>query len=474
MSKFFLFLIFLLTVPALVFASSIDQAVVLVNGCSGVCVDPAGLVMTAKHCDLPETVTIRFKERTVTAQRIYQCQETEGPVVYDCEGDGYPFLNVAASPPMLGENVWTYGYPQSKHQRELRWTAGKLLRWSTFEYGGGSFTGNVVKCRTGSGWSGGPLLNAKAEVCGLLNSGDQRTSVFISSAAVREAYAKAKDELRTKPEKEPVRADVKPTLYVFGSTTCQPCRKFKEDFGNVESFWKAIEAAFVVEFIDVDNDPELAFKENVTEVPTFLVRDSLRITGYQNPDDLLVALGLQQQVASNQVEVPPAVTEPVSQPTLPEKREPETQTSTVESPSILQATPSNDRLDRLSGLIQSAITVSTWLGVTGATGGTAGLVLGGIACWRTLRRRSQHRPGRAPPVSQPTTITVENSPLPQAIVPETRFTPYERDTYAEAFSWAESEMARKYPGSVGTLESIKGLIDQYLSAKGYKPSTKKS
>ena len=32
-------------------------------------------------------------------------------------------------------------------------------------------------------------------------------------------------------------------------------------------------------------------------------------------------------------------------------------------------------------------------------------------------------------------------------------------------------MARKYPGSVSTLESIKGLINQFLAAKGVK-STK--
>ena len=51
-------------------------------------------------------------------------------------------------------------------------------------------------------------------------------------------------------------------------------------------------------------------------------------------------------------------------------------------------------------------------------------------------------------------------------MPETRFTPYERDTFAEAFAWAETELARKYPGAVGTLESLRGLIDQYLAAKG--------
>ena len=59
-------------------------------------------------------------------------------------------------------------------------------------------------------------------------------------------------------------------------------------------------------------------------------------------------------------------------------------------------------------------------------------------------------------------------PPPQTIVPETRFAPYERDTFAEAYAWAEGELARKYPGAVGTLESLKGLINQYLSAKGIK------
>ena len=63
-------------------------------------------------------------------------------------------------------------------------------------------------------------------------------------------------------------------------------------------------------------------------------------------------------------------------------------------------------------------------------------------------------------------VTVDAPPTPSAIVPETRFAPYERDTFAEAFAWAETELARKYPGSVGTLETLRGLIDQYLAAKG--------
>lgn len=72
---------------------------------------------------------------------------------------------------------------------------------------------------------------------------------------------------------------------------------------------------------------------------------------------------------------------------------------------------------------------------------------------------------RIPKLSLP---AFESPPPPQAIVTETRFAPYERDTFAEAFAWAEAELVRKYPGAVSTLEAMKGLINQFLSAKGVK------
>ena len=75
------------------------------------------------------------------------------------------------------------------------------------------------------------------------------------------------------------------------------------------------------------------------------------------------------------------------------------------------------------------------------------------------------------PAPKPPIVTVESPPPPQAIVTETRFAPYERDTFAEAFAWAEAELVRKYPGSVSTLAAMKGLINQFLSAKGVKPKS---
>ncbi|MCA9066356.1 MAG: trypsin-like peptidase domain-containing protein, partial [Planctomycetaceae bacterium] len=265
-----------------------DAAVVMVEGCSGVCVDPAGLVLTAKHCELSETVTVRFKDRTVTAHRLLTSSECEGPVVYDCDGDGYPYLSVAASPPRIGERLWSCGFPQVNGRRELSWNSGRLLHWSTFQYGGGSFNGNVVGFATCPGWSGGPLLNGKSEVCGLLNSTNGSTSVFISSAAVRAAYAAAQQQLQRKNDSDAGRLK----LFVFGSMTCGPCRQFKDDYANNSAFRSQLEAVFAVEFIDIDKQPELAGRIGIEEVPTFLAPGVIRITGYDGPDELLTQLGI--------------------------------------------------------------------------------------------------------------------------------------------------------------------------------------
>jgi len=330
------------------------------------------------------------------------------------------------------------------------------------------------------------LLNAKAEVCGLLNSTDCATSVFISSAAVRQGVATVRQQL----ERERSSDDGRPTLYVFGSMTCGPCRQFKDDYANNAAFRQQLESRFTVEFVDADKQVDLTSRFGVTEVPTFSVPGGVRVTGYQGPDDLLVRLGIQQEIAARpppQREVVPDPVESVPQrpdveaepPAIvetPFAEPPATEPPALtvpDEPSVTTSPDVADRLDRLSGLVQTGVSIATWLGVGGMTGGAGGLILGGLALWRTLRRRRSPKPARDPPtkVASPPVVTVDSPPPPQAIVPETRFAPYERDTFAEAFAWAEAEMARKYPGSVSTLESIKGLINQFLSAKGVK-STK--
>ncbi|RLS59547.1 MAG: hypothetical protein DWH91_00060 [Planctomycetota bacterium] len=461
-------------------SAAVSDAVVLVDDCSGVCVDPTGLVLTAKHCDHPPVVVVRFKDRTVSARRVYVCPETEGPVVFDCDGDGFPFARLAEIVPPNGEKVWSAGYPDLAGRRELRWASGPMLGGSNFRYQGGAFRGNVVGFSTGPGWSGGPLFNQHGEVCGLLDSSDCQTSVFITYAATREAYVACRHRPATKP-----------TLYVFGSVHCGPCLKFKQHYAEQKKLQQRLDSRFTVVFVDIDVHTGTADQFGIKEVPAFVVPGEPTITGYTEPDVLLGKLGVAEQEPEPPAIVdappkppvvtpPPVIAEPAAEPTAPV-------TVTVEKPPVAPPTtpavekPDRsvaDRLDRLSGLVQTGVSIATWLGVGGMTGGAGGLVLGGLALWRTLRRRRIAASARdspaamtASPTPKPPFVTVESPPPPQAIVTETRFAPYERDTFAEAFAWAEAELVRKYPGSVSTLEAMKGLINQFLSAKGVKPKS---
>jgi hypothetical protein len=446
----------LLASPAM---ADVSDSVVIVNGCSGVCVDSEGIVLTAKHCDLPDEVTVRFKHRSVRAVRIYASTDTEGPVAYDCDGAGYSALPVASTPPFAGEKLWSFGYPSLQGRRELRQNCGPLLRWGTFKYAGGEFTGNVLGFGCASGWSGGPLLNAKGEVCGLLNSSDDRTSVFISSSAVREAVAAARQKTMESSQEDPL-----PELLVFGTPTCGPCVQFKADLKSDPGFSTLLRSTYKLVWVDIDQRPEMVKKYGIESIPVFLSDRGIRIVGYTGAEKLLIALGLKPDLDPR----PPPGEGPVpvaGQPQPPIESEPAPPTF---PPAPQQPKP--DPLDRLTSLTQNAITIATWLGVTGLSGGTAGAVLGGLALWRTLRRRQPTPPIISHPTSPPPTITHDSAPLPQAIVPETRFAAYERDSHAEAFAWAAAEMARKYPGSVSTLESLQGLMNQYLAARGLRRS----
>lgn len=462
--------------------AQIESATVMVAGCSGVCVDPAGLVLTVKHCDLPDTVQVRFRDRLLSATRVYTSPESEGPVVYDCEGDGFPYVPVAATPPLLGERMTSFGFPERNGRRELRKQSGTVLRWSTFQFRGGEFTGNVLSFACAGGWSGGPLLNSRGEVCGLLSSSDSQTSVFVASAAIRTALTAIRSRA---PQDHPEL----PELLVFGSSDCGPCRQFKNDLSSLPWFASQLDGMFRVVLIDVKKSPEIAARHDVSSLPTFVTASGQRLIGYSGPQWLVTRL---ERLVLPNAKPPPAETKPAANPPPAPPAPPEaTPQAKPDPPPAASAKPPNpetapaskpigetpppassspaDTLDRVVQITQKAVTIATWLGITGVSGGTAGAVLGGLALWRSLRGR-RHSSNRTPTIPPPT-IVHDAEPLPQAIVPETRFAAYERDSHAEAFAWATAEIARKYPGSVGTLESLQGLINQYLASRGLKRPT---
>jgi hypothetical protein len=81
-----------------------------------------------------------------------------------------------------------------------------------------------------------------------------------------------------------------------------------------------------------------------------------------------------------------------------------------------------------------------------------------IAAGFLLRRRVRNR-------SETKTIAVDSPPLPQQIVPETHYVPYERDAFAKAHQWAAEQVARKFPGAVEILTALDSLIKQQLNAR---------
>ncbi len=206
----------------------------------------------------------------------------------------------------------------------------------------------------------------------------------------------------------------KRSLYVFGSKACGPCQKFKQHYAEKTVLRQRLDASYAVTYVDIDAYPAAAEQFGIQQVPAFVVPGQPAVTGYETPDDLLQRLGLDE---AEKPEVPAIVpAPPVEKLKAPQPAEPASEKPAVTPPAV--AAPDRtlgDKIDAAAGVAQTAITVATWLGVTGATGGTGGLILGGIALWRTLRRRKESITARDPPA--PAVITVDSPLPPQAICP---------------------------------------------------------
>lgn len=462
----FLVTLFALAVAALsakpASAAEIADTVVRIGGCSGVCVDPSGIVMTVKHCQIPDVTQVYFRDRVVMARKVYETPECDGPVVFDCEGDGYPFQPIASRVPNVGEGVWSVGYPAQNGTRKLTWGSGQLQgtgEWKKRPSECGTQV-NRTNIRTSEGWSGGPLLTPSNEVCGLLLGGNGSFSCFASYSAVRQAY-----DATCRP------ADTRPTLYVFTSANCQPCRLFKADYESRLTLKVPIDTAYTIRFVDIENNRAEATRRGVSDVPAFVRDGHTNIVGYTTPDDLLMRLGLKQ--AEVIVERPPVV---IAAPSTPSPAPPG-----APQPSL------SDRVDKLAGIIQTGLTVASWVGVGVGTGGIGAAVLWGLSAFRAARRvkqvatdiggywlppAPQQQPPQVPPMpvpQRPPVITTENPPPPQAIISENTFVPYERDTFAEAFAWAERQAVTKYPGSSEVVQLLRSLVNQFLASKGIRP-----
>src|SRR5690606_10370185 len=111
-----------LLLPALAcFAGLPDDAVVLVDdGCSGVCVDSRGIVLTVRHCEVGPTPTIRFPGHPpVVGRRVYVGPGSDDAVAIIVPGDNWPAIPVAIELFPADSEVAAYGYPGGGRQRKL-------------------------------------------------------------------------------------------------------------------------------------------------------------------------------------------------------------------------------------------------------------------------------------------------------------------------------------------------------------------
>jgi len=206
------FLLFICAANGTLFGAERD-AVVKVGGCTGFVVE-GDLLVTAKHCKHPETISVALQGKTVAAKRAYVTQREDGPVVFRLAGGPYESLPVAREKPKIGDAVYSLGYPGGNWAR----IEGEVI-------GGNGKDVNYTNHRIATGNSGGPLLNANGEVIGVALYVAKDISVHRSGFAgwtVTTNAIRAAQSGETAPSNRPV-------IVVFSSERCAPCRQLERD-----------------------------------------------------------------------------------------------------------------------------------------------------------------------------------------------------------------------------------------------------
>lgn len=151
------------------------RAAVKIGNCSGVCIHPRGVILTVKHCNLKEREQVKLDGKVVWARWKYECEERDGPVIYLVEGGrtNYPYLKLGSTSPKPGDKVYSLGYPGWWNHNFYMFTEGVARGYAKYEGVNYLWT----KQRILGGNSGGPLVNAKGEVVGLVARSRNDTGV---------------------------------------------------------------------------------------------------------------------------------------------------------------------------------------------------------------------------------------------------------------------------------------------------------
>lgn len=223
--------------------------------CSGVVVDPSGIVLTAKHCGASDVIEVQLQgsEQRLKAVKILEDAPPEGAVSYRLPPGKYKYSPIAKSPPEPGDSVFSIGYPGGKLASGSGVITGSSLASASWEKG--LFFENLTDITAAPGWSGGPLFNDSGEVIGLCSNGNESGTAFVNYSSICRVYAQS--------VADPIRV----VAFTFPRGECIPCDRLKASVKKGEF------PGYEFEFIEFNtrlqtfSDPAL-FQQFMRECPS--------------------------------------------------------------------------------------------------------------------------------------------------------------------------------------------------------------
>lgn len=207
-----------------------EAAVVQLDGCSGVCVTPDGLILTADHCGSKENLDVLFSDGSKYRAALVYSPPQNG--VDECQAyqiedaAGLPYAIVASKPTEAGEPVWSVGYPFGNYQRN----AGKVARVGytisdTRKFQAKLSGGVVTDWQSDGGNSGGPLFDSTGNVVALLSmsSKGEPRSYWVGLDSIKFAIANRKAAAGSR------------RLVMFSRKGCSACDMFAAEIKRTES-----------------------------------------------------------------------------------------------------------------------------------------------------------------------------------------------------------------------------------------------